>query len=194
MSGILRSFWSVQLIQLLPEWLFYDFNIVIYLPELKPTNDFLLLFSRSVLSNSYPIWTAAHQASPSFTISQSLLKLVHWVSDAIQPSHSLSSPSTPDLSQHQALFQWISHRIKWPKYWNFSFSISLSNEYSGLISFRIDWLDLLAVQGTLESLLQHHSSKASLLWHSAFFMVQLSHLYMTNGKAITLTMCTLSSK
>ena len=75
--------------------------------------------------------------------------------------------------------------IKWPKYW--SFSISRSNEYSGLISFRIDWLDLLAVQGTLKSLLQHHSSKASILWCSAFFIVQLSHLYMTTGKLITLT-------
>ena len=76
--------------------------------------------------------------------------------------------------------------IRWPKYWSFSFSISLSNEYSGLISFRIDWLDLLAVQGTLKSILQHHSLKASVLWHSAFFMVQLSHLYMTTGKTIAL--------
>ena len=78
-------------------------------------------------------------------------------------------------------------RIEWPKYWNFSFSISPSNECSGLISFRMDWLDLLAVQGTLKSLLQHHSSKASILWRSAFFIVQLSHPYMTTGKTITLT-------
>ena len=78
-------------------------------------------------------------------------------------------------------------RIRWPKYWSFSFSISPSNEYSGLISFRIDWFELLAVQGTLKSLLQHHSSKASILWHSAFFMVQLSHPYMTTGKTIALT-------
>ena len=77
--------------------------------------------------------------------------------------------------------------IRWPKDWSFSFNISPSNEYSGLISFRIDWLDLLAVQGTLKSLLQHHNSKASILWHSAFFMVQLSHLYMTTGKTIALT-------
>ena len=77
--------------------------------------------------------------------------------------------------------------IRWPKYWSFSFSISPSNEYSGVISFRIDWLDLLAVQGTLKSLLQHHSSKASILWCSAFFMVQLSHPYMTTGKTIALT-------
>ena len=84
--------------------------------------------------------------------------------------------------------------IRWPKYWNFSFSINPSNEYSGLISFRMDWLDLLAVQGTLKSLLQHHSSKASILWHSAFFMVQLSHLYMTTGKTIALTSGPLSAK
>ena len=77
--------------------------------------------------------------------------------------------------------------ISWPKYWSFSFRISLSNEHSGLISFTMDWLDLLAVQGTLKSLVQHHSSKASILWHSAFFMVQLSHPYMTTGKTIVLT-------
>ena len=80
--------------------------------------------------------------------------------------------------------------IRWPEYWSFSFSISPSNEYSGLISFRMDWLDLLAVQGTLKSLLQHHSSKASVLWCSAFFMIQLSHPYMTTGKTIVLTIWT----
>ena len=84
--------------------------------------------------------------------------------------------------------------IRWPKYWSFSFSISPSNEYSGLISFRKDWLDLLAVQGTLKSLLQHHSSKASILPHSAFFMVQLSHLYVTTGKTIALTRWTFVGK
>ena len=84
--------------------------------------------------------------------------------------------------------------ITWPKYWSFNFSISLSNEYSGLISFRIDWLDLLAVQGTLKSLLQHHSSKASIIWHSAFFIVQLSHPYMTTGKPIALTRQTFVGK
>ena len=81
----------------------------------------------------------------------------------------------------------LTPHLRWPKYWSFSFSISPSNEYPGLISFRIDWLDLLAVQGTLKSLLQHHSSKASTLWHSAFFLVQLSHPYMTTGKTIALT-------
>ena len=85
-------------------------------------------------------------------------------------------------------------RIRWPKYWSFSFSISPSNEYTGLISFRMDWLDLLAVQGTLKSLLQHHSSKASILWHSAFFIVQLSHPYMTTGKTIALTRQTFVGK
>ena len=85
-------------------------------------------------------------------------------------------------------------RIRWPKYWSFSFSISLSSEYSGLISFRIDWFDLLAVQGTLKSLLQHHSSKAPILWCSAFLIVQLSHPYMTTGKTIALTRQTFVSK
>ena len=84
--------------------------------------------------------------------------------------------------------------IRWPKYWSFSFSISPSNEYAGLISFRMDWLDLLAVQGTLKSLLQHHSSKASILWHSDFFIVQLSHPYMTAGKTIDLTRWTFAGK
>ena len=85
-------------------------------------------------------------------------------------------------------------RIRWPKYWSFSFNISPSNEYSGLISFRMDWLYLLADQGTLKSLLQHHSSKTSILWHSAFFIVQLSHPYMTTGKTIALTRCTFVGK
>ena len=109
---------------------------------------------------------------------------VHRVSDAIQPSHHLSSsyPPTLNLSQHQGLFSESGLCINCPKYWSFSFSISPSNEYSGLISFKIDWLDLLAVQGTLKSLLQHHSSKASILRCSAFFTVQLSRPHMTTGK------------
>ena len=108
---------------------------------------------------------------------------IHWVSDAIQPSHPLSPPSPPDfsLSQHQGLFQWVSFLHQVAKVLEFHFNISPSNEYSGLISFRMDWLDLLAVQGTLKSLLQHHSSKASILQCSAFFMVQLSqHDYWKN--------------
>ena len=115
---------------------------------------------------------------------------------AIQPSHPLLSTSPPafNLSQHQDLFQGVSLRIRWPKYWSFSLSISPSNEYSGLISFRMDWFDLLAVQGNLKSLLQHHNLKESFLWHSAFFMVQLSHPYMTTGKAIALTRWTFVGK
>ena len=107
------------------------------------------------------------------------LTLVHWVGDAIQPSYPLSSPSPPafNLSQHQGLFQWVSSSYQVTKYWSFSFSISPSNEHPGLISFRMDWLDLLAVQETLKSLLQHHSSKASVLLHSAFFTGQCSHPY-----------------
>ena len=108
------------------------------------------------------------------------------VGDAIQPSHPLSSPSPPTftLSQHQGLSNESVLCIRWPTYWNFSFSISPSNKYSGLISFRIDWLDLLALQRTL---LQHHSSKASILCCSVFFIVQLSYPYMTPGKTVTLT-------
>ena len=127
-------------------------------------------------------WTAACQASLSITNSWSLPK-------PMPPNHlilchplllSLSNiPSIRVFSNESAL------HIRWPKYWSFSFNISHSNEYSGLISFRMDWLDFLAVQGTLKSLLQHHSSKASILWHSAFFIVQLSHPYMTTGKSIT---------
>ena len=120
---------------------------------------------------------------------------VHGVADAIQPSHPLPSPSPPafDLSQHQGKIG-LFLCIRWPKYWSFSFSISPSNEYSGLIPFRIDWFDLLATQGTLKNFLQHHSSKASVLQCSAFFMVQLSGTYMTTGKTTALTIRTFVSK
>ena len=121
---------------------------------------------------------------------------VDWVGDAIQPSHPLSSPSTPalNLSQHQGLFKWVSFHIRWPKYWSFRFNISPSSEHPGLISFRINWLDLLAVQGTLKSLLQHHSSKASNLQCWAFLMVQLQHPYMTTGKTTALAKRTFVGK
>ena len=110
---------------------------------------------------------------------------VHRVGDAIQPSHPLSSPSpVPNPSQHQTLFNESTLCVRWTKYCSFSFSIIPSKEIPGLISFRMDWLDLLAVQGTLKSLLQHHSSKTSVLQCSAFFTVQLSHPYMTTGKTI----------
>ena len=114
---------------------------------------------------------------------------VHWDGDDIQPSHPLSSPSPPcpNVSQPQSLSNESTLHMRWPKYWGFSFSIIPSKEHSALISFRMDWLDLHAVQGTLKSLLQHHSSKASILLCSAFFIVQLSHPYMTTGKTIALT-------
>ena len=129
---------------------------------------------------------------PHFPVHHQHLELaqthVHQVGDAIQTFHPLSSPSPAfNLSQHQGLFNESVLRIRWPKYWSFSFSISTSSEYSGLISFKMDWLDLLATLGTLKSLLQHHSSKASVLWRSAFFIVQHSHPYMTPGKTIALS-------
>ena len=121
---------------------------------------------------------------------------VHQVDDAIHPSHPLSSPSPSafNLSQHQDLFRWVSPSHQVAKYWSFSINISPSSEHPGLISFRVDWLDHLAVQGTLKSLLQHHISKASILLRSAFFIVQLSHLYMTTGKTIALTRWTFVGK
>jgi len=129
-----------------------------------------------------------HYQLPEFTQTH-----VHWVGDAIQPSHPLSSPSPAfNLSQHQGLFKWVSSSHQVAKV--LSFNISPSNEHSGLISSRMDWLDLLAVQGTLKSILHHHSSKASILRHSAFFVVQLSHPYMTTGKTIALTRWTFVGK
>ena len=130
--------------------------------------------------------------TPGFPILHHLLEFtqthVHPVGDAIQPSHPLSSPTslTFNLFQHQVFFNESVLHIRWPKYWSFSFCISHSNEYSGLISFRMDWSDLPAVQGTVKSLVQHHISKASILLkaRSAFFMVQLSHPYVTTGKTI----------
>ena len=129
-------------------------------------------------------WTAAPQASLSSPSPGLAQTHVHWIGDAIQPSHPLSSPSPPAFnpSQIRVFSNELVPPNRWPKYWNFSFGISPSNEYSGLISFRIEWLDLFAIQGTLKSLLQHHSSKASILQLSAFFMVQLSYPYMTTWK------------
>ena len=126
-----------------------------------------------------------HQQLPKFTQTY-----VRRVRDTIQPSHPLLSPSPPslNLSKHQGLFKWVrSLHIKGPKYWSFSFNISPSNEHPGLISFRMDWLDLLAVQGTLKSLFQHYSSKASTLRWSAFFIAQLLHPCLTTGKTTALT-------
>ena len=131
-----------------------------------------------------------HHQLPEFTQTHA-----HWVGDAIQPSHPLSSLLLPSIVPSIRIFsKELALRIRWPKDWSFSFNISPSNEHSELISFRMDWLDLLAVLGTLKSLLQHHSSKASILRHSAFFIVQLSHPYMTTGKTITLTRWTFVGK
>ena len=154
-------------------------------------------FSRSVVSDSAAPWNAARPASLSITNYQSLLKLKSI--ESVMPSNHLIFcrplfllpsifPSMRVFSNDSAL------RIRWPKYWSFSFNVSPSNEHPGLISFRMDWLDLLSVQGTLNSLLQHHSSKASVLWCSAFFLVQLSHPYMTTGKTIALTKRTFVGK
>ena len=141
-------------------------------------------------------WTTTHQVPLSITNSRSLPRLMFI--ELVMPSNHLILcrplllplifPSIRVFSNESAL------HIRWPKYWSFSFNISPSNEHPGLISFRMDWLDLLAVQGTLKSLLQHHSSKASILRHSAFFIVQLSHPYITNGKTIALTRRTFVGK
>ena len=140
-------------------------------------------------------WSAAHQASLSFTISQSLFKLMSI--ELMMPSNHLTFCCPLLLllsifSKIRVFFNELALHIRWPK--DCSFSISPSNEHSGLISFRIDWFDLLAVQGTLKNLFQHHSSKASILQPSAFFMVQLSHPHMTAGKTIALTIQTFVSK
>ena len=154
-------------------------------------------FSRSVVSDSAIPWTEACHASLSIANSQSLFKLMSV--ESVMPSNHLILfrplllppsifPSIRVFSSESVL------NIRWPKYWSFSFSISLSNEYSGLISCRMDWLDLLAVQGTLKSLLQNHSSKASIIQCPAFFIVQFSQPYTTTGKTIALIMWTLFSK
>ena len=149
------------------------------------------------MSNSVTPWTVAHQASLSITNSRSLLKLMS-IKLVMPSSHLilchpllLLPPIPPSIRvfSNESAFC-----IRWPKYLSFSFNISPSNEYSGLIFFRIDWFNLLAVQGTLKSLLHHHSSKASVLWCSAFFIVQLSHPYMTTGKTIALTRWTFVGK
>ena len=151
----------------------------------------------SVVSNSVTPGTAACQASQSFTISWSLLKLMSIESGMLSNRLILCHPILHLLSIFSSIRVFANEsvlHIRWLKYWSFSFSISPSNEYSGLISFRMDWLDLHAVQGILKSLLQHHSSKVSILRCSAFFIVQLSHPYMTTGKTIALTRQTLLTK
>ena len=157
----------------------------------------MIQFSCSVVSDSATPWTAAHQDSLSITNSRSLLKLMSI--ESVIPYNHLNLcrllllppsifPSIKVFSNESVL------HIRWPKYWSFNLSISPSSEHPGLISFRMDWLDLLAAQGTLKSLLQHHSSKAILLQCSAFFIVQLSHPYMITGKTIALTRWTFVGK
>ena len=161
---------------------------------------FCMLVQFSSVTQSCPTLCNPMDCSmPCLPVQHQLLVLaqtqVHWVGDAIQLSHPLSTPTlTFNLSQHQVFSNESVLHIRWPNYWSFSFSISPSNEFSGLISFRIDWLDFLAVQGTLKSLLQHLSSKASILQCSAFFIVQLSDPYMTTGKTIALTRWTFVGK
>ena len=170
--------------------LFLSLNLQVMV-ILRVLNDLpmVVLFAQSVshVQLFVTLWTVQFQVSVSFTMSQSLLKLMSI--ELVMPSNHLILchpllllpsifPSIRVFSNESAL------HIRWPEYYSFSFSISPSNEYSGLISFRIDWFDILAVQGTLKSLLQHHSSKALILQLSAFFMVQLSHPYMTTGKTI----------
>ena len=142
------------------------------------------------MDRSTPGFPAHHQ------LPESTQTHVHRVADAIQPSYPQSSPFPPalNLSQHQGLFKWVTSSHQVAKVLEFQPQISPSNEHPGLISFRMDWLDLLAVQRTLKNLLQHHSSKASILQHSAFFTVQLSHPYMTPGKTIALTIWTFVDK
>ena len=147
-------------------------------------------FSRLVMSDSSWLMNCSTPGLPvHHKLPESTQTHVHRVGDAMQPSHPLSSLSPPALKF--CIIRVFSNKsalpIRWPKYWSFSFNITPSNEHPGLISFRMDWLDLLAIQGTLENILQHHSSKASILLHSAFYIVQFSHPYMTTGKTIALT-------
>ena len=149
-----------------------------------------LLFSPSVTSDKETLWTVACQTSGSFTISRTLLRFMSIESVMISNHLILCHPLFPLPSVSHSIRVFYSEsvlRIRWPKYWSFSLNISPSNEYSGLISFGIDWLNVLAVQGIPKSLLQHHSSKASILGTSAFFIIHHSHPYMTTGKAIVLT-------
>ena len=180
--------WSSLFTSLYPNILFLKGHQSYYIRSVQ--------FSCSVVSDSLRPHGLQH-ARPPWVNSQSLLKLMSI--ESVMPSNHLILccplllltsilPNISIFSNESALC------IRWPKYWSFSFSISPSKEYSRLISFRMDWMDLLAVQGTLKSLLQHRSSKASVLWHSVFFIVQISHLYMTSGKTITLTIQIFVSK
>ena len=159
----------------------------------SPPSQFSSVQFSSVAQSCPTLCDPMNHSTPGLPVHYQLLEStqthVHWISDAIQPSHPLSSPLyLPSIFPSIRVFPNESAlRIRWPKYWNFSFSIGPSKEHPGLMIFRMDWLDLLAVQGTLKSFLQHYSSKASILRGSPFFIVQLSHPYMTTGKNITFT-------
>ena len=175
------------------QWFIFLLMVIFMFPNLCSVQ-----FS-SVAQSCPTLCNPTDHSTPGFPVHHQLPELtqahVHWVGDAIQPSHPRLSPSPLafSLSQNQGLFQWVSSSHR-PKYWSFSFSISLSNDYSGLISFRMDWLHLLEVQGTLGSLIQHHSSTASILRCSAFFIIQLSHPYMSTRKTIAFTRQTFVGK
>ena len=159
----------------------------------------MLLEISSVAQSCTILCNAMNSSTPALSVHHQLLEFthsVHRVSDAIQPSHPLSSPSppAPSPSQYQSLFQWVNSSHEVAKVLEFQLQHHSFQRFPGLISFRMDRLDLLAVQGTLKSLLQHHSSKASILWHSAFFIVQFSHPYVTTGKTIVLTRWTFVGK
>ena len=166
----------------------FSFRLSILLSHSVQSLSCVLLFVTTWIT---ALQDSVHQQLPEFTQTH-----VHWVGDAIQPSHTLASPSPSvfNLSRNQGLFEWVSSSHRWPKCWSLSFNISASNEHPRLMFFRMDWLDLLAVQGILKSLLQHHSSKTSIVLHSAFFIVQLSNPYMTTGKTIALTRWTFVAK
>ena len=190
-----QYFEKLQCLSSLPQWHVTSHILIYEVEDLPGSWDLsVLLFSRQNLCN--------HCGTPDFPVLHYLMKFtqaqVHWVGDAIQPSHPLLSPSPPalNLSHHQFFFPLNESvlPIRWPKYWSFNFSISPSKEYSGLISFRIDWFDLLAVRRTFKSLCQNHSLKASVLQCSAFFMIRLSCPYITTGKTIALTIQTFFSK
>ena len=172
------------------------YNVIISYISIKKEDKYSSVqFSCSVMSDSLRPHGLQHARLSCPSPTSGAQTHVHCVGDASQPSHP-SSPSSPafNLSQHQGLFQWLSSSPQVAKVLGVQIQLSPSNEYSGLISFRTDWFDLLALQGILKSLLQHHSSKASILRHSAFFTVQLSHPYMTTGKTIALTRRTFVGK
>ena len=168
-------------------------EVLHFFPHMEKINSLKCKFSSDVAQSCLILCDPMNRSTPGLLVHHQFLEStqthVHRVIDVIQPSHFLCHPLLllPSIFPSIRIFSNESAlRIRWPKYWSFSFSISPSNEHRGLVSFRMDWLDLLVVQGALKSLLQHHSSKAS-IWHSAFFIVQLSHPYMTTGKTIALT-------